>query len=269
MFFTIKRHCIAFLLLALPLLLACASHPPKPDGEENLEYLTEKEEIQFGNYVDEVVTSTYSILKDESLTRSVAGIGNGLASVSDRPHLPFTFKVINTTEINAFAGPGGYVYVTVGLLDILESREELAAVMAHEIGHVCERHSIRSWYTAQKISAVLAVVDIAAWVYGAPPVAALGGDLIGDFTRIVANLTGLIVYRGYGRSWETKADELGLHYSSEAGYDPHSIVRVLERFLKLEEEKGEKIKLTILSSHPKTKDRIEHIKLLIEQKGAR
>jgi predicted Zn-dependent protease len=117
--------------------------------------------------------------------------------------------------------------------------------------------------------AVLAVVDIAAMVYGAPPVATLGGDLIGDFTRIVANLTGLIVYRGYGRSGETKADELGLHYSSEAGYDPHSIVRVLERFLKLEEEKGEKIKLTILSSHPKTKDRIEHIKLLIEQRGAR
>ena len=69
MFLTIKRHCIAFLLLALPLLLACASHPPKPDGEENLEYLTEKEEIKFGNYVDEVVTSTCSILKPRFCSR--------------------------------------------------------------------------------------------------------------------------------------------------------------------------------------------------------
>ena len=248
-------------------LLACASNPPKPDYEEDLEYLTEKEEIKFGNYVDAVVADTYPVLKDESLTQKVAAIGERLVSASDRPHLPFAFKILNTTEVNAFAGPGGYVYVTIGLLDVLESKDELAAVMAHEIGHVCERHSIRSWYTAQKIKTVLTLFDIAAMVYGAPPVATMGGDLIGDFTRIVANLTGMIVYKGYSRNWETRADELGVLYASAAGYDPHSMVSVLERFQKLEEEKGEKIKLTILSSHPKTEDRIEHIKLLIDQAG--
>ena len=269
MFLTTKKPFSIFISLAMLLLMACASHPPKPDGEEETQYLTEKEEIQFGNYVDAVIASKYSILKDESLTQKVAAIGNSLSSASDRPHLPFTFKIINTTEVNAFAGPGGFVYVTIGLLDILESKDELAAVMAHEVGHVCERHSIRSWYTAQKIKAVLTVVDIAAMVYGAPPVATMGGDLIGDFSRIVANLTGLIVYRGYSRSWETKADELGLRYSSQAGYDPQSFVNVLDRFLKLEEEKGEKIKLTILSSHPKTEDRIKHIKQLISQAGKR
>lgn len=260
-----KKHVIVFLSLALFFLLSCASRPPKPDEEEKLSRLSERDEIKFGNYVDAVVATRYPALKDESLTQKVAEIGNNLTSVSNRPNLPFTFKILNTTEVNAFAAPGGYVYITVGLLDTLEKKDELAAVLAHEIGHVCERHSIRSWYTAQKINTVLTLIDIAAMIYGAPPVASVGGDLIGDFGRIVANLTAVIISQGYSRSWETRADELGLLYSSKAGYDSKSFVSVLERFLKLEEEKGEKIKMTILSSHPKTEDRIKHVKLLIEQ----
>ena len=261
----IKKCLAAFLSLSILFLLSCASNPPKPEGEEKLQYLSEKDELRFGNYVDAVVATRYPILKDKSLTRKVAKVGNRLVSVSDRPHLPFTFKILNTTEVNAFAAPGGFVYVTIGLLDILEKKDELAAVLAHEIGHVCERHSIRSYYNAQKIKTVLTLIDIAATVAGAPPIASMGGDIIGDFSRIVANLAAVIISQGYSRGWETKADELGLLYAFKAGYDPHSFVSVLERFLKMEEEKGEKIKFTILSSHPKTEDRIEHIKLLIDQ----
>lgn len=265
MFLVIKRHIAVFLSFSALFLLSCASCPPKPDEEEKLPHLSEKEEIKFGNYVDAVVASQYPTLKDESLTQKVADIGNRLVAVSDRCHLTFTFKILNTTEVNAFAGPGGFVYVTIGLLDILEKKDELAAILAHEIGHVCERHSVRSYYNAQKIKTVLTLVDIAAMAAGVPPLANLGGDLIGDISRIVANLTAMIIFQGYSRSWETKADELGLLYSCKAGYNPQSFISVLERFLKLEEERGEKIKLTILSSHPKTEDRIKHIKLLIEQ----
>lgn len=261
----IKKHNAIFLSLAIFFLLSCASSPPKPDEEKKLQYLSEKDEIKFGNYVDAVVAARYPTLRDESLNQKIAKIGNKLVEVSDRSQLPFTFKVLNTTEVNAFAAPGGFVYVTIGLLDILEKKDELAAVLSHEIVHVCERHSVRSYYKAQKINTVLTLIDIAAMIYGAPPVASVGGDLIGDFGRIVANLTAMIIYQGYSRSWESKADELGLLYSSKAGYDPHSFISVLDRFLKLEEERGEKIKLTILSSHPEIEDRIEHIKLLIEQ----
>jgi len=263
----LKRRYVSLFLMPLCLsLLSCASHPPKPDEEEKPLYLSEKEEIKFGNYVDAVVASQFPTLRDETLTQKVAEIGNKLVVSSARSTLPYTFKVLNTTEVNAFAAPGGFVYITVGLLDTLESKDELAAVLGHEIGHVCEKHSIRSWYNAQKISAVLTLVDLAAMAAGFPPVAAAGGDLIGDFSRIVANLTAIIVFQGYSRSWETKADELGFDYTSKAGYNPQAMVSVLERFLKLEKEKGEQIKLTILSSHPKTEDRIQHIQSLIEQK---
>ena len=264
-----KKQTIFFLSLTSLFLLSCASHPPKPDEEKKLQHLSEKDEIKFGNYVDAVVATQYPILRDEALTQKIADIGNKLVSVSDRQHLPFTFKVLNTTEVNAFAAPGGFVYVTIGLLDILEKKDELASVLAHEIGHVCERHSVRSYYNAQKIKTVLTLIDIAAMAAGVPPVANIGGDIIGDFGRIIANLTAVIIFQGYSRSWETRADELGLLYSFKAGYDPHSFVSVLERFIKLEEERGEKIKLTILSSHPKTEDRIKHVKLLIDQMESR
>ena len=256
-------HIVIFFLLLLA--TACASRPPKPDEEKALPYLSEQEEIKFGNYVDAVVASQYPTLKDEHLTEQVAAIGNQLVAVSARPTLPFTFKVLNTSEVNAFAGPGGFVYVTVGLLDMLEKKDELASVLAHEIGHVCERHSVRSYYNAQKMQNVLTLFDIAAMVAGIPPVASVGGDMVGDFSRIVANLTAMIIAQGYSRSWETKADELALSYCSRADYDPHSFVTVLERFRTMEEEKGEKVKITLLSSHPQTEDRIKHIQSLIDR----
>lgn len=263
--FLARKYIAVFLSISTLFLLSCASRPSKPDEKEELPLLTEKEEIKFGNYVDAVVATQYPPLNDESLTRKVAEIGNKLVATSDRSYLPFNFKILNTTEVNAFAGPGGFVYVTVGLLDILEKKDELASVLAHEIGHVCERHSVRSYYNAQKIKMVLTLLDIGAMVVGYPPIAGMGGDILGDLTRIIANLTAVIISQGYSRSWESRADELGLHYSSKAGYDPQAMVSVLERFLKLEEERGKRIKLTILSSHPKTEDRIIHIKSLIEQ----
>ncbi len=253
-----------FLMLCLLLCTAaCASRPAKPDGGKQLPYLSEKEEIKFGNYVDAVVKSQYPVIKDEHLTERVAAVGNQLVTVCTRPDLHFVFTVLNTSEVNAFAGPGGFVYITVGLLDQLESKDELAAVLAHEIGHVCERHSVRSYYSAQKMQNVLTLVDIAAMVAGIPPVASLGGDMIGDFSRIVTNLAAMIVAQGYSRSWENRADELAFDYSSRANYDPGAFVTVLERFRAMEKEKGEEIKITLLSSHPKTEDRIAHVKLLL------
>ena len=256
---------LAFCLLLV--IAACASRPAKPDGEQELTYLSEKEEIKFGNYVDAVVRSQYPVIKDEHLTRQVTAIGNELVAVSARPKLSYTFKVLNSSEVNAFAGPGGFVYITVGLLDKLESRDELAAVLAHEIGHVCERHSVRSYYNAQKIQNVLTLIDVAAMVAGVPPVASLGGDMVGDFSRIVANLTATIIAQGYSRSWESRADELAFNYTSRADYDPHAFVTVLERFRSMEKEKGEEVKIILLSSHPKTEDRIEHIKCLLGEQA--
>lgn len=254
-------------LILFPLFLcSCASRQTQPDEEQELFYISEEEEIKFGNYVDAVVAHHYPTYKDETLTRKVAHIGSQVVSVSDRPDLTFTFKILNTSEVNAFAGPGGFVYVTIGLLDMLEKKDELAAVLAHEIGHVCERHSVRSYYNAQRMHSLLKLVDIAALVAGVPPIAQMGGDIIGDFSRIVANLTAMIIFQGYSRSWETSADELGFVYTSKTDYDPQALVNVLERFQQMEAEKGEEVTWTILSSHPSTEERIKHLKQLLNNK---
>jgi predicted Zn-dependent protease len=110
-----QKWSLIFLILFPLFLYSCASRQSQPDKERELSYISEQEEIKFGNYVDAVVAHHYPTYKDETLTRKVAHIGNQVVSVSDRPDLTFTFKILNTSEVNAFAGPGGFVYVTIGL----------------------------------------------------------------------------------------------------------------------------------------------------------
>jgi predicted Zn-dependent protease len=228
-------------------------------------YMSEEDEVRFGNYVDAVVTSQFPVCKDAELAEKVSALGNDLVKVSHRPHLKFTFKVLNTTTINAFAAPGGIVYVTTGLLDRLESRDELAAIIGHEIGHVCARHSVIEWYTAQRMQQLLTVIDIGLLFANLPPVATIGGDLAGDFGRKVAALTAIIVYQGYSRSYESQADRLGAEYAYKADFNPQASIDVLNKFIAIQKEKGHDEELTILSSHPKTEERIKELQTFIEK----
>lgn len=220
--------------------------------------LPEQEEIKFGYYVDAVVCSEFPVLKQENLTNKVAALGARLVAQSSRPDLTFTFRVLNTETVNAFSGPGGFVYVTVGMLDKLESKDELAAVLSHEIGHCCGRHSIKSWNNAQKISQVLTVLDLAAIVAGFPPVAGAGGDLIADVGQRAAYLASVIVYQGYSRSYEYEADDMGLQQMHGAGYDPQAMIGVFNKFITLRQEEGKGEGLVILASHPHLQERIQH-----------
>jgi len=241
----------------------CATSPDDLKSMDYSKHMTEEEEILFGNYVDAVVTSQFPVFKDAELAEKISSLGNELVKKSHRPNLPFTFKVLNTTTINAFAAPGGIVYITTGLLDRLESRDELASILGHEIGHVCARHSVNEWYTAQRMQQILTVVDLGLLFANLPPVATIGGDLIGDFGRKIAALTAIIVYQGYSRSYETQADHLGVEYAYKAGFNPKASIDVLNKFIAIQKEKGHKEELTILSSHPKTEERIKDLQSFI------
>jgi len=177
----------------------CATTPSDLKPMDSSGYMSEEEEIRFGNYVDAVITSQFPVLKDEELKEKISRFGDELVKVSHRPNLTFTFKVLNTTTINAFAAPGGIVYITTGLLDRLESKDELASILGHEIGHVCAQHSVREWRTAQNMQNILTVIDVGLLFANLPPVTTIGGDLIGDFGRKVAFLTAIIIYQGYNR----------------------------------------------------------------------
>jgi predicted Zn-dependent protease len=252
----------AFCGMAWLLLAACAGTPADQAPQEGEKLLTEEEEIKFGYYVDQAITDEFIVLKNARLTGQIEVIGRRLVAVSHRSELPFTFRVLNDEMVNAFAGPGGFVYVTTGLLDIFESKDELAAVLAHEIGHVTAKHSLRALINAQRAQGALFIVNIvgalASAVTGAPA---------GDLTNAVGYVTTLMVYQGYSRSFESQSDRLGLRYMSQAGFDPEAMVTVFEKFIKHEEEKDLKKAPTILSSHPGMEERIEEVKAVIEGEG--
>ena len=243
------------LILILIVLAGCAGGPDiRP--YEGTGYMTEDEERRLGYYVDAEVTNQFLTVRNKELIEAVAEIGNRLTAVSHRPNLKYSFKVLNSSMVNAFAGPGGYVYVTTGLLGELESRDELAAVLAHEIGHVTARHSIRALRSANIANTALTIIQIIA-ALGA---AAAGVPATGDLATLTSYLTTLIIFQGYSRAYESQADRLGIQYMMRAGYNPRAMISVFEKFIRMREEEGNKEKLVILSSHPALEDRIKEAK---------
>ena len=188
--------------------------------------------------------------------------------MSDRPDLEFTFKVLASPMVNAFAGPGGYVYVTTGLLDHLESRDELASVLAHEIGHICARHQVRAYHNAQRAQIGITLADLAGIFLAGLPLGSIGSTIAGDLARAVGYMATMVIYQGYSKAYEYQADRLGVRYCYRSGYNHRSSIDVFKKFLKMEEEEKSgksQLDLTILRSHPKMEERIKAIEQIAKE----
>jgi len=208
------RAAILFLLL----LAGCATNPVT--GERDLVLVSAEQELKLGAEAHEATLTEYALYPDRALAEYVAGIGQRLAAHSHLPNLAFHFHVLDSPEINAFALPGGYVYITRGLLAYLNSEAELAAVLGHEIGHVTARHGVRQASSAQAAS------------LGAGLLAVLFPQVAG--AQQSASLLGTALLRGYGREHELEADRLGAEYLARSGYDPGAMLDVI-RTLKAHE----------------------------------
>jgi hypothetical protein len=196
--------------LACALLLgSCAGNPT---GGANFVLMSEKSELETGRTEHEKLLLSTQIYHDAKLQALVEKVGQRLAAISHRPELHYHFTIIDSTDINAFALPGGYIYVNRGLLDVLTSESQLAAVMGHEIGHVTARHAVRQ-NTAQTTSRILSTAAVLA-----TGVSSLGNT---------ADLFGGALISGYGREMELEADGLGAEYLAKAGYDPNAMVEVI------------------------------------------
>ena len=171
----------------------------------------------------------------------------------DRPEVKWQVFVLDDKKtVNAFATPGGFLYVYRGLLELADNEAELAGVMAHETGHVVARHSARSLVTAYGLDAVAALA---------------GGKNPGLLTELTTTIAAKGVMLSHSRADETEADEYGARYAASAGYDPHGLVTF---FQKLRAQEGNSPRfLAILSDHPATPDRIDHVNAFIQQKGLR
>jgi len=217
---------------------------------------SEEEEVKFGNYVDACIQTDFMILlPDESpkVYAEVQGIGRSLVKVCDRPHLKHTFRILNTDMVNAFAGPGGYVYVTTGLLEFVKSKDELAGIIAHEIGHVCARHVVKQFRNINYVQTVLFPIKVASYAYEVP----LAGNL--------SQITSVFFLMGYSRDYERQADFLGVKYMLKGGYNPNAMINLLKRLWE-QKEKGKKEGIGVFfRSHPPTPERIKYIKDYIRE----
>ncbi len=200
-------------LLAALALTNCAQNPVT--GNPNLVLISESQEIAIGKREDGNVRKQYSAYDDEQLQHYVSELGQRLAKASHRPGLDYRFLVVDSPEVNAFALPGGYIYITRGIMAYLNSEAELAGVLGHEIGHVTARHSVQqlSAHTAANVG--VSILQIFVPQAGS----ALGSNVI--------NILGGALLSGYGREHELEADRLGAEYLARTGYDPQAMVKVV------------------------------------------
>ena len=222
---------------------ACATNPAT--GRRQISLVSEAQEKQLGQQADQEVAGSIGLYEDADLQAYVRRIGDALAARSERPSLPWTFRLVDDPAVNAFALPGGYVYVTRGLLSYLSSEAELAAVMGHEIGHITARHSVSQISKAQLANIGLTVGMIVRPElrnYGSLAEAGLG-----------------LLFLKYGRDAEREADNLGLRYVTRHGYDPRPMADVFTilELVSAQENKGRVPGW--LSTHPNPGDRRERI----------
>jgi len=235
------------------IVVACATNPAT--GRRQLMLVSEAQEIAMGKQADQEVVAAYGLYPDERVQAYVAELGGRLAARSERPSLPWTFRVVDDPAVNAFALPGGYIYVTRGIMTHLSSEAELAAVLGHEIGHVTGRHSA-SQMSKQQL--------------------AMGGLIVGmavkpelqEFGGLAQQALGLLFLK-FGRDDENEADELGLRYMAREDYDPREMLGVfgvLDRVTRA--EAGGARMPDWLSTHPSPGNRLARIEGQIGATGA-
>ncbi len=230
-----------FLLLVL--LVSCVINPVT--GKKEFNIISEAMEIQMGQETDVSIREEYGIYDDQALNAYVEAIGRKMAPITHRPGLPYHFAILDTPVVNAFAAPGGYIYITRGMLAIMNDEAALAAIIGHELGHVNARH------TARAMSRQLLMMG------GLLVASALSKDIakIAPFAMIGLE----VLFLKFSRDDEYQADSLGIQYSRKAGWAPGQVVPIFTTLLRMEQSgEGPSIP-NFLSTHPLTARRIEEI----------
>ncbi len=172
-----------------------------------------EEEIKLGKEEHQKLIAQFGVYRDKDLQAYVDMVGQRVARQSNRPDLEYTFTILNDEMINALALPGGFVYVTRGILTHLNSESELAAVLGHEIAHVTEKHAFKSQNRGKAMNVLTTVAAVAT-----------GTRELMD----IGNLFGGVLLRGYGRELELEADTIGAEYMAKAGYSPMAMLKTIE-----------------------------------------
>jgi len=235
----VSKTVLAALAIVCLLLPGCAPTYNPATGREEIILIDEESEIAIGARSAERLEQKYPLYEGVEANEYVKRLGQEVARAGDRPNLKYHFKILDIEQVNAFALPGGFVYVTKGLLD-KAGEDELAAVLGHEIGHIAARHGIK------KLEAQLGYSLLSAIIFR--------GDEHKDVERAI-DITINLISLGYSRSDELLADRLGVRYSYRAGYDPRGMLSFLKKLKEMEKEEPFLLGV-LLSTHPPFHERI-------------
>jgi beta-barrel assembly-enhancing protease len=211
-------------------------------------------EIKFGRDLAARILGNYSVLNDEKINKYVNLVGAAVALYSGRPEIKYYFAVLNSKEINAFAAPGGYVFITNGALMAIENEAQLAAVLGHEIAHIEKKHVVKELKI--KGEDVSAVGGIGSIIGGAT------GTLRVVLEQVLDNASNILLKRGYKINDEIEADTVGLLMAYMAGYDPSALKDLLIKVNNFEPEDK-----TYKGEHPIQEVRINEINKSLEANG--
>lgn len=209
-------------------------------------FITERDEVALGSATAAQILRQVPLAQDRTLQAYVTSVGRQVAARSERPNLPYRFFVVDSRDINAFAAPGGFVFVTTGALALMKNEAQLAGVLGHEIAHVAKKHSL------QAIRKALIAQGIATAILTDSPT---------QLTAIAANIGATLILRGFDRQAELEADALGALYAMRTGYDPRALTGFLTA---LARQSGEvPTWLVPVANHPRSDDRVARLNALL------
>lgn len=224
-----------------------------PAAGQLLGSLSEEDEIEIGRQARTEIEKGLTLLTDEVVTSYISDLGEMLASRSDRRSLVYTFQVVDSAEINAFALPGGFIYLNRGLIEEADNEAEVAGVLGHEIGHVVARHGAEQVRRASYADLGLSVLG-----------SLLGSGKRAEIGSLAADLATSGVFMKFGRDAEREADRLGASNVATAGLDPYGMITFFQKLGALRDTRPNAVE-RFFASHPQPEERVENIQDLVRE----
>jgi predicted Zn-dependent protease len=239
----VNARALTFLLVVALILV--------PAVPARAELISTAQEISIGRRAASELEAEFGLAADPAQHAAVRQVGMRLAAISDRPTLPWTFRVLNTSQVNAISLPGGFIYVTRGMMSFIQSPDELAFVLAHEVGHVEERHHVALIQRDFFFTIVLSLI--------------LGRD---PGTAQIGNLVGALLARGFSREAEFEADTAGVTLAHRVGFNAGAGLLFMERLRAAEGRDPSRVEV-LFRTHPALAERIVRVRALLRQLGYR